>query len=68
MSAQPLHEEIINEIGTQTLARFGLNIFSLNTYGAYSASVEGSINTFNAYDKHKNNPNYFGSPTSSVVI
>jgi len=53
------HEEIINEIGTQTLAKLGLNIFSLNTYGAYNASVDGSNNTFEAYDKHKKNPNYF---------
>ena len=56
----PLHEEIINEIGTQTLARFGLNIFNLNTYGAYAASVEGTINVNETYNQHKNNPNYFG--------
>ena len=32
-------KEITDEIGNQTLARFGLNIFSLNTYEAYGASV-----------------------------
>lgn len=37
-----IHEEIINEIGTQTLAKFGLNIFSLNTYGAYNTSVKST--------------------------
>ena len=46
MSAQPLHEEIINEIGTQTLAKFGLNIFNLNTYAGYEESVKGSNNVF----------------------
>ena len=40
MSANPLYKEVIDEIGTQTLAKFGLNIFSLNTYGAYDASVQ----------------------------
>jgi len=55
-----LHEEIIKEIGTQTLARFGLNIFNLNTYGAYAESVKGSNHVFETYEQHKNNPNYFG--------
>lgn len=27
--SKAIYEEIIDEIGTQTLARFGLNIFSL---------------------------------------
>ena len=45
-----LHEEIINEIGTQTLARFGLNIFSLNTYGAYGASVTATNIVSRTYD------------------
>jgi len=67
MSA-PLYEEIINEIGTQTLARFGLNIFNLNTYGAYDASVKGSINVFNTYSKHKNNPNYFGQTFEDLDV
>ena len=48
--AQSLHEEIINEIGTQTLARFGLNIFSLNTYGAYGASVTATNIVSRTYD------------------
>ena len=47
---QSIHEEIINEIGTQTLARFGLNIFSLNTYGAYSASVTATNIVSRTYD------------------
>lgn len=68
MSHKPIHEEIIDEIGTQTLAKFGLNIFSLNTYGAYTASVEGSKNTFDAYDKHKKNPNYFGQTFEDLDV
>lgn len=55
---QSLHEEIINEIGTQTLARFGLNIFSLNTYGAYGASVTATnvvSETYFRQNKSKNN-------------
>jgi len=68
MSAQPFYEEVINEIGTQTLARFGLNIFNLNTYASYEASVEGSNNVFDAYNKHKNNPNYFGQTFEDLDV
>lgn len=68
MSVKPIHEEIINEIGTQTLAKFGLNIFSLNTYGAYEQSVRGSVNTFDAYNKHKKNPNYFGQTFEDLDV
>lgn len=68
MSAEPLHEEIIKEIGTQTLAKFGLNIFNLNSYAGYEASVNGSNNVFNAYNKHKNNPNYFGQTFEDLDV
>lgn len=68
MSVIPLHQEIINEIGTQTLARFGLNIFNLNTYAGYEESVKGSNNVFNAYYKHKNNPNYFGQTFEDLDV
>ena len=68
MSMQPLHQEIINEIGTQTLARFGLNIFNLNSYAGYEASVNGTNNVFTAYEKHKNNPNYFGQTFEDLDV
>ncbi len=60
MTYAPLYEDIINEIGTQTLARCGLNIFSLNTYGAYVASVKTTTIVNNSYDRHNKNPNAFG--------
>lgn len=53
-------KEITDEIGTQTLARFGLNIFSLNTYEAYGASVKTSNESMRVYNQHKNNPQAFG--------
>ena len=53
-------KEITDEIGTQTLARFGLNIFSLNTYEAYGASVTMSNESMRVYNQHKNNPQAFG--------
>lgn len=68
MSTQSLHQEIINEIGTQTLARFGLNIFNLNSYAGYEASVKGTENVFDAYSKHKNNPNYFGQTFEDLDV
>ncbi|WP_104749720.1 hypothetical protein [Helicobacter cynogastricus] len=60
MANKAFYKEVIEEIGTQTLARLGLNIFSLNTYGAYGASVAMSADSFRAYERHKNNPQYFG--------
>lgn len=53
-------KEITDEIGTQTLARFGLNIFSLNTYEAYGASIKTSNESMRVYNQHKNNPQAFG--------
>ncbi len=53
-------KEITDEIGTQTLARFGLNIFSLNTYEAYGASVKMSNESMRVYNQHKNSPQAFG--------
>lgn len=53
-------KEVTDEIGTQTLARFGLNIFSLNTYDAYGASVKTSNESMRVYNQHKNNPQAFG--------
>ncbi len=58
--AKAFYEEVIEEIGAQTLAHMGLNIFSFNTYNAYGASVKASADTFRSYERHKNNPNYRG--------
>lgn len=63
-----LHEEIINEIGTQTLARFGLNIFSLNTYGAYSASVTATNIVSDTYSRHKNNDKFYGQTFEDLDV
>ncbi|MDE7195892.1 MAG: hypothetical protein K2N69_02600 [Helicobacter sp.] len=60
MVHKELYEEVIDEIGTQTLARLGLNIFNVNTYAAYSASVTMTNDTARAYNRHKNNDKYFG--------
>lgn len=68
LQSKAISQEVINEIGTQTLARFGLNIFSLNTYNAYEQSAAGSINVFDAYDKHKNNPYYFGQTFEDLDV
>lgn len=58
--AKTLSDEIIEEIGNQILARFGLNIFSLNTYAGYGAAVDaqreiGAINKI-----HANNDKQYG--------
>lgn len=54
------YQEIIDEIGTQTLARFGLNIFNLDTYSAYASSVTATnITTYRA-KQHEKNDKAFG--------
>lgn len=68
MRQKALYEEVIEEIGTQTLARFGLNIFSLNTYAAYGSSVQMTLDTSKAYNQHKNNSNYFGQTFEELNI
>ncbi|EEO24383.2 MULTISPECIES: hypothetical protein [Helicobacter] len=68
MAQKALYEEVIEEIGTQTLARFGLNIFSLNTYAAYGASVQMTLDANKAYNQHRNNPAYFGQTFEELDI
>lgn len=51
--SKPIYEEVIDEIGTQTLARVGLNIFSFSTYNAYGASVTMTNNTMYQHDRKK---------------
>lgn len=63
-----LYEEVIDEIGTQTLARLGLNIFSFNTYAAYGASVTMTNDTARAYNQHKKNNKYFGQTFKELDI
>jgi len=65
---QALSQVLIDEIGTQTLARLGLNIFSLNTYGAYSASVTATNIVSKSYDQHKNNKNFFGQTFEDLDV
>lgn len=56
----PVYQQVIDEIGTQTLARFGLNIFNLNTYNSYAASTLATDNVMHSYDRHHKNPQAFG--------
>lgn len=63
-----LYAEVIDEIGTQTLAKFGLNIFSLNTYGAYGASAKVTNIVSDTYSRHKNNPNAFGQYFEDIDV
>ena len=63
-----LYAEVIDEIGTQTLAKFGLNIFSLNTYGAYGASAKATNIISDTYNRHKNNPNAFGQYFEDIDV
>lgn len=68
LQSKAISQEIINEIGTQTLARFGLNIFSLNTYSAYQASVTATNNINASYKLNKNNNKYFGFTHEAIEV
>lgn len=63
MTEKALYEEVIDEIGTQSLAKLGLNIFSLNTYAAYGASVQMTSDTARAYNQHKKNKTGYSGQT-----
>lgn len=68
VEAKVLYEEVVNEIGTQTLARFGLNIFSLNTYGAYGESITAANVVSDTYERHKNNDKFYGQTFEDLDV
>ncbi|RLA79446.1 MAG: hypothetical protein DRG78_12965 [Epsilonproteobacteria bacterium] len=68
IQTKAIHEEIIEEIGTQTLAKFGLNIFSLNTFGAYNVSVVATNNITATYEHRKNNKQFFGFTHEAIEV
>ncbi|WP_169975593.1 MULTISPECIES: hypothetical protein [unclassified Campylobacter] len=59
--SKAIYEEIIDEIGTQTLARFGLNIFDTSSYAQSVEATRMRIDTKEVYDservKNKNREN-----------
>ena len=58
--ARTISDEIIEEIGNQTLARFGLNIFSLNTYAGYGAAVDAQRHMEATAKIHAKNDKKYG--------
>ncbi|HED6586715.1 hypothetical protein [Campylobacter coli] len=60
MNTKVLFDELIEELGTQSLARLGLNIFNVNSYGAMVESAKLTTNMQKAIKQHGNNPNGFG--------
>lgn len=64
----PLYDEVIKEIGTQTLARFGLNIFSLNTYSAYGASIKATNIVSDTFNRHQKNDKFYGQTFEDLDV
>lgn len=60
MAQKAFVDEVIEEIGTQSLAKLKLNIFSLNTYAAYGASMQMTGDTAKTYNQHKKNDKSYG--------
>ena len=65
--AKTISDEIIEEIGNQTLARFGLNIFSLNTYAGYGAAVDTQRSIEATAKIHANNDKSYGHNFEELV-
>lgn len=60
MTQSLFFDELIEELGTQSLARFGLNIFNVDSYGAYMESSKLTTSMQKAVKQHGSNPNGFG--------
>ncbi|MCV3472172.1 hypothetical protein [Campylobacter sp. CNRCH_2015_0338h] len=60
MNTVSLFDELLEELGTQSLARLPINIFNINSYEAYMESVKLTTNMQKATQQHGNNPNGFG--------
>ncbi|HEC1764134.1 TPA: hypothetical protein R1722_000862 [Campylobacter lari] len=60
MNTVLLFDELLEELGTQSLARLPINIFNINSYEAYMESVKLTTNMQKATQQHGNNPNGFG--------
>ncbi|WP_086232926.1 hypothetical protein [Campylobacter devanensis] len=66
--AKTISDEIIEEIGNQTLARFGINIFSLNTYAGYGAAVDAQRSIEATAKIHANNDKSYGHNFEELVV
>ncbi|MBF7049760.1 hypothetical protein IY972_08025 [Campylobacter volucris] len=60
MNTASLFDELLEELGAQSLARLGLNIFNTSSYEAYMESTKLATNMQKASQQHGNNPNGFG--------
>ena len=61
-------KDVIDEIGTQSLARLNINIFSFNTYNAYGSSVTMSNDVNFTYNRNKNNSKAYGNNFESLNV
>ncbi|EID8139956.1 hypothetical protein LCF65_001085 [Campylobacter jejuni] len=60
MNNRALFDELMDELNTQSLARFNFNIFNLNTYAAMVESAKLTTNMQKDIKQHGKNPNGFG--------
>ncbi|TKX30869.1 hypothetical protein [Campylobacter aviculae] len=67
MNRETLFNEFLDELGSQSLARFGLNIFN-NSYGALVESGKLTTNIFKEAKQHGKNPNGFGQLFETIHV
>ncbi|TEY03901.1 hypothetical protein [Campylobacter sp. US33a] len=68
MNKKLLFDELIDQLGTQSLARLDLNIFDLNSYGAMVESAKHTTNTQKTIKQHGDNPNGFGQSFETLEV
>lgn len=68
MSQLALANEIIDEIGRQTLLRFKINIFNLDTYNAYGESVKGTNIVYHEAKRYQKNPQQHGHNMENMDV
>lgn len=60
MAQNIFFDELMQELETQSLSRFGLNIFNVNSYAAYIESSKLTTYMQKTVEQHGKNPNGFG--------
>ncbi|MCV3456437.1 hypothetical protein [Campylobacter sp. CNRCH_2016_0050h] len=68
MNTVSLFDELLEELGTQSLARLDLNIFNTSSYEAYMESTKLTTNMQKATQQHGNNPNGFGQLYETLEV
>ncbi len=68
MNTVSLFDELLEELGAQSLKRLKINIFNVNSYEAYMESAKLTTNMQKATQQHGNNPSGFGQLYETLEV